>query len=217
MKVVFHNIKGGCGKTTLVSHLSIALRYRGVKNIQLYDLDLLQSSLLRFMQLRKKYQLPYQSTSARMEEAIKSLADGRFVFFDLAGGIEKGYRNILEGADHIIVPVTFSPHTVASTQEYLESMQEIGLHQKCRVVFNAIKDEEQLASLEKIFPHHLKSHFRRRNGYDGEHVLRGITDIDRYYGYGDSDKERRQPSHYRIVREFDNMLMELGCLANPKQ
>lgn len=214
MKIAFHNIKGGCGKTTLVSYLSIALHYSGADSVKLFDLDLLQSSLLNFMKLRKKHELPYHDTSSHMQEAIKSLEgrDTTHTIFDLAGGIEKGYRNILEGADMILVPVTFSPHTVASTQEYLESMKEIGLASKCKVVLNAIRDDDQLALLRETFPEHTQAYFKRRSGYESEHVLKGVTDIDRYYGVDDSGQRQRQPAHYRLVREFDQLLDELGCL-----
>lgn len=213
-KIAFHNIKGGCGKTTLISYLSIAMYYRNISAVTLYDLDLLQSSLLQFMKTRNSNRLPHPAISSNMQKAIKDV-DGdneNMVLYDLAGGIEKGYRNILEKVDQIIVPVTFSPHTIASTREYLDSIDELGLLQKCKVVCNAIRDEEQLKSLQNLFPNHLHAYFKRRVGYENEQVLSGVTDIDRFYGRDDSGEIQRQSSHYRIVREYDRLLTELGLL-----
>lgn len=212
MRVAFHNIKGGCGKTTLVTHLSLSLHYLGHQAPSLFDLDFLQHALLGFMQLRSENQLPTQPTSGELKEALAALnaPSKSHQFFDLGGGIEKGYRNILEGVDLIVVPVTCSPHTIASTKEYLSSVRELGLHERTRVLFNAIRDEEQLCELSSLFPVHFKSHIRRRNGYDAPQVLRGVSELDRYYGWGSGGVI--QPAHFRIAREYRSLLEEMGCI-----
>ena len=71
--IVVGNEKGGAGKTTVASLISIAMLYRGAK-VTVIDLDLRQSSLSRFLAYRRRY-ITQSGVRARMPVELKLAED----------------------------------------------------------------------------------------------------------------------------------------------
>jgi len=193
--------------------LSLLLHYKDRSDIKLYDLDFLQESLMRFMRLRAERDLFHPYVSSNIDQAIEQSRvkeRGDVAIFDLGGGIQKGYINILEKADKILVPVVYSQQNISSSLEYLKSLEEVKLRDKATVLFNGVRSDEHLEYLQATFPTHVKSFIRRRDGYESPYMLEGITDIDRYFGC--EGVPNRTPSLYRVANEYENLAKELSLL-----
>lgn len=153
--ILFSNIKGGVGKTTLCSTFAFYLWKIGMPVI-VYDADI-QRSLYRHREREKaadyNCDIPFEigvldtSVAQRLMNSMKLLKDipGK-VLIDCPGNLNDANLQLLYNeADFIIVPITYDPDTVDATGIFVNVVSK---NSKAKFIFlpNLIDDREGKAS-----------------------------------------------------------------------
>jgi len=113
--VVILNSKGGVGKSNITRHLAVAAEMESPGAVVMCDTDP-QSSLADWWNARASEAPPLAVLGVREFAEKQPALAGRFeyLFFDTAAADAEQYREILKGADLIVIPVVPSPDDVRS-------------------------------------------------------------------------------------------------------
>ncbi len=156
--IIFSNIKGGVGKTTLCSLFASYLAENG-QPVAVLDADL-QQSLYRHRVREEKadpeQKMPWQVTPldttdiTKVTKLMKELkkVPGN-VLIDCPGNLnDKSLAAVYAAADVAVIPMTFDPDTVDATGIFLKALKSISA---CSMVFvpNRINDHEGKAEERK--------------------------------------------------------------------
>ena len=150
--IIFSNIKGGVGKTTLCSLFATYLAENGMP-VAVLDADL-QQSLYRHRVREQK--MPWQVTPLdtsdikKVNKVMKELkkVPGN-VLIDCPGNLnDKSLAAVYAAADVAVIPMSFDPDTVDATGIFLKALKSIS---NCGMVFvpNRINDHEGKAEERK--------------------------------------------------------------------
>lgn len=156
--IIFSNIKGGVGKTTLCSLFATYLAENGMP-VAVLDADL-QQSLYRHRVREEKadpeQKMPWQVTPLdtsdikKVNKVMKELkkVPGN-VLIDCPGNLnDKSLAAVYAAADVAVIPMSFDPDTVDATGIFLKALKSIS---NCSMVFvpNRINDHEGKAEERK--------------------------------------------------------------------
>lgn len=173
LKVLVASSKGGCGKTTVSTHLAAHYAVDG-KNTVLVDCDRLGSSR-RWCEHRAGLAtavLPLDGTRRDWRERVP--ADAERVIVDTPAGIHPDQvAELLDYVDAIVVPVLPSPFDLEATAPFLQEMAELKPIKRGKVpvavVANRLKpwthaSQQALAEI-KGFPFPIVAQLRDSQGY----------------------------------------------------
>lgn len=152
MIVSVANQKGGVGKTTLATHLTVRLLADNHKAL-LVDADP-QKSSVDFRNIRLDapglVQFPaVENTSKSIKEDVKSLNSSYdFVVIDVGGRDSAAFRSALIGSHFVIVPLCPSPYDFwgsEQTFEILELAREVNPTLKVFALINMVRTNTVIA------------------------------------------------------------------------
>ena len=144
ISVLVTNPKGGCGKTTIATHLAAAFANGGLKTA-LAETDRQRSSL-GWLAERPKSAAPITGLNwiRRVKDPPKGTA--RLVI-DSSGSLRiKQVRDLIRSADIIVVPVLPSAFDVRSTGNFLAKLAELKPIRKNRKPFALVRNRVRLGS-----------------------------------------------------------------------
>ena len=147
MIVIFSNVKGGVGKTTLCAMFATWLAERGYPVVAV-DADL-QASLSRHRQREKaaepEIQVPWDVLSAEADTVKKLQKVNGIVLVDCPGTLnDQKLLDIYQMADVAVVPLSYDTDTVDATGVFIKVLKKVS---KARLVFvpNRINSAEKKA------------------------------------------------------------------------
>lgn len=153
-KILVVNSKGGCGKTTIATNLSVALAARG-EDVALADADR-QKSSLGWLKRRSKNMKTIEGLDWTKEGKIGDKEKGLDVIvIDGPGGLRSELaKTLIAEADDIIVPVLPSAFDWSAALKFLDGISEIKKVRKGKadihLVANRVnRSSTQVAELEK--------------------------------------------------------------------
>lgn len=116
------NLKGGCGKTTLSTHLAARYAAEGHRAI-LGDLDR-QQSAIEWVQRRPENLAPIESLELDIDAMTLPFGEGRMVIDVPAGMKRKALEVVVRASDALVVPLLPSTFDERGTQRFLEVVSE---------------------------------------------------------------------------------------------
>jgi cellulose biosynthesis protein BcsQ len=211
MNIVFHNTKGGVGKTTAATFVAQMLaRDYDTKNIRCIDLDNIQYSLHWFMNLRKKNNLDYIQTLTEQSKIDEAIRNKKLInIIDAPGDLDDRIVAVLKYADIIIIPTTSNVIDLRSTQEYVNALDAAGF-KKYKILFT--KEQSKAVAKKPLADIKLESKFR----YDPKHslvsTLSNLDSYTRFYDDGTTDLDRFWSQTFglwKMEREVKNLTAEI--------
>lgn len=173
LKVLVASSKGGCGKTTVTTHLAAHYAVEG-KNTVLVDCDRLGSSR-RWCEHRAGLAsavLPLDGTRRGWRDKVPN--DAQRVIVDTAAGTQAAdVEELLDYVDAVIVPVLPSPFDLEATAPFLAELAELKAIKRGKVpvglVANRLRPWTHASQLAleamKAFPFPIVAELRDTQGY----------------------------------------------------
>ncbi|MDP2310055.1 MAG: ParA family protein [Pseudomonadota bacterium] len=116
------NLKGGCGKTTISTHLAARYSVQGHRSL-LGDLDR-QQSAIHWVERRPKALAMIESLTLDIEAMALPFGEGRMVIDVPAGMKRKALEVVVRAADALVVPLLPSAFDQGGTARFLEVVSE---------------------------------------------------------------------------------------------
>ncbi|UEM20042.1 ParA family protein [Skermanella mucosa] len=123
LTVLVANIKGGCGKTTIATHLAAAFATAG-QNTLLADVDR-QKSSLGWVDRRPADAAPLTGLDWSKDLATPPKGPGRLVIDAPAALKTKQIEELVKLADIIVLPVLPSTFDEQATRRFLDKLEEL--------------------------------------------------------------------------------------------
>jgi chromosome partitioning protein len=208
LSILVGNIKGGCGKTTIATHLAAACAAAGY-DTALADCDR-QASSLGWLARRPEHYPPIRgldwsrSTSRRVPEEVQRLV------IDAPAAIrDKMVEDLIEESDIIVVPVLPGAFDQDASASFLERLNEIKSLRRSKrrvvVVGNRLRTNTvALQRLEEFFGgigHPVVARIRDTQLYPGV-AERGISVFDDWTRRGREHAAEWQPLLDRLKVEL---------------
>ena len=119
--IVIANPKGGCGKSTLATHVAGLLARHGYA-VMLGDVDKQQSSR-QWLALRPTHMPPIGSWDVRGDDMRRTPKGTTHVVLDTPAGLDgKRLEGVLKLADRVIVPVQASVFDIQATHGFIQQL-----------------------------------------------------------------------------------------------
>jgi chromosome partitioning protein len=120
--IVVLNPKGGCGKTTIATHLAVYASTLGL-NVALADHDKQQSSC-DWLKSRPRRCADIAGIAAYDGEAISG--DYEVVIHDMPAGVARSQMSIASACDKLIIPLTPSPIDIKAALRFWMTLSNTG-------------------------------------------------------------------------------------------
>jgi len=154
ISVLVGNIKGGCGKTTIATHLAAAASSRGLRTV-IADCDRQRSSL---NWLKRRGVTPNQITGLDWSKAVGEMPEkAQCLIIDAPAAMRhKAVEELIDFADFIVVPVLPSAFDEDASAQFLNKLAEVKSVRKQKrtvaVVGNRIRSGTKSAiGLDRFF------------------------------------------------------------------
>jgi chromosome partitioning protein len=117
------NVKGGCGKTTVSTHIAAAFAASGLDTV-LADFDRQKNALL-WHKLRGKRRPKLRSIDWRADFGKAPKSAQRLVIDCPASLRTRNARDVIRESDVVVVPILPSIYDEASTKRFLKQLEEL--------------------------------------------------------------------------------------------
>lgn len=144
ISVLVANTKGGCGKTTIATHLAAAFATAGLRSA-LADADK-QGSSLGWLQARPANAAPIQALDWRDEPGKPPKQVDRLIIDAPAAMKMKKIEALLRLADVIVVPVLPSGFDTPATAAFLKRLENLKPIRKSRTAVAVVRNRVQAGS-----------------------------------------------------------------------
>lgn len=198
LSILIANSKGGCGKSTLATNLSVALALAGHK-VLLADADR-QLSSLAWARRRPETAVPIESAdwSKRPGDVARDITR---VVIDGPAGIKKSdVEDLVAEADLVVMPILPSVFDLGASESFIEKLEELKPIRKNRkgvaLVGNRIRFNSRAAQrLEEFLAaqgHNVVARIRDSQAY-GDVAVRGLSIFDFHNARAMALREDWQP------------------------
>lgn len=116
------NLKGGCGKTTISTHLAARFAAQGYRSL-LGDLDR-QQSAIQWVERRPAKLAMIESVALDIDAMTLPFGEGRMVIDVPAGMKRKALEVVVRAADALVVPLLPSAFDQGGTERFLQVVKE---------------------------------------------------------------------------------------------
>jgi chromosome partitioning protein len=117
------NSKGGCGKTTVCTHLAARYAAQG-HHVVVGDLDR-QQSALRWIERRPAHLPTIEAADLDLDALVLPFGEGRMVVDAPAGLKRKALEIVVRACDALVVPLLPSGFDESATARFLETAAEL--------------------------------------------------------------------------------------------
>jgi len=131
MKVTVGNQKGGVGKTTIATNMTVLSAIKKKKTL-LIDADA-QGSSMDFRRMRKENPIPIhavQIIQPTIHTDIESFKSFDHIFIDAGGRDSDTFRSAVMACDLLIIPVNPSPYDIWSSEETFKLLRQARIYKK---------------------------------------------------------------------------------------
>lgn len=144
LSVLVGNIKGGCGKTTIATHLAASFAARGLKTA-IGDCDI-QKSSLNWLKRRADGAAPIQGLDWSKEVGKPPKSLDRLVIDAPAAMHHKDVADLIDIADVVVVPVLPGAFDEDATAHFLKRLSEVKAVRKNKRVVAIIGNRLRLGT-----------------------------------------------------------------------